>query len=1293
MACKYTYKGAEYTEEEFRKVLKSMPRPELQKYVPSATVPSAPFVTSTDAWVELGLKQAIRMAVEGGPSPAWADATKPKSIREEFDNHLSPELASVLPLEVVNASVLAASKNDEVRRAIVAAIPVDVVNILSKHGVSPESLLTKSDVFGKSIPVVSRPAVARGLADALQLVGARLRATLDGELSLEPTRSNGKPLAAVSARDFSPDVVVGLLSPSRIYGSKELGRDVPLAAASRTGSGAEAPGAKTAKVKLAGESRELGSAELAVALNRHDAILRNSADNSKKYDPGYEVISWTTGTQQNERYDLSKQVDSIEWETSDEVRDDKDVRMRNIIVSGSGTGMTIGVTEDGIVRSGGGIAAQSVGKRLDEVVGKDMADKIMSEESGDLSGDGLKVGGSGMKGFYDKILPIMAGKVGKKLGGDGKVQPVTLGTPKDAATEIGTQQSMAITPAMRQQVGGGVPMMHRPDPITAQAERYKAAGYTIEQAKAHLEGRNAKPEAVRAVLEKMGENNNRPKRRLTQRVFNDPSINDEVKDAFTEDAIFYDRIPHSLSKGQAQALLAQMTDKEAEDAVLDTTNRMHLAVRFLLGIELMRRYQTNQDYDGASSFYNKFVPMTTEAGQGVAALRELGAVMGKRGLLEQAKRDVGRDLTPQEQKKLEELAERVEKAAEGRPKYEATEDFLKYQAQLKGMDWWEIPLAIWYANMLSGPITHLKNFVANAANATLLYAGAVAQNPRNSVLYAKAVIHGTRRGILEAGAVWNTGYSPIRGKVEIPPVLERLSKSNPFSYLKYVRRAMVVADIVFFEGLKEMRAYQHALKEAAKSSEPSMPRNKQIDKALELLNERSEVYQKAQAQAQQEYEAEVAQAKNAQERRTAKRNRARRVFELVENGRSEEMKENMHSFAARGTHNYKPEGFLGLVAETLNKLGSKAPAFRLVVPFTNIIANIANDAINYTPAGAIRGAMGRQTFGKHNTAPLTDQERADLYTKAAIGTALMVAAYILSQPGDDDEEPFIEITANGTGDFQKNEELRRTGWQPYSVKIGDQWISYQYTPMLLGLGYIGNIRDFEKYRDGKLTDNALTRFTVPASWATSTMLDQTFLSSLDNFLSAITDERNEDKTKAAIKGLSNTARTFVVPNLYTQTAAKIMEHMQIPEKNVQGDHAFLGRMLRDIPVARNAHEDKVNALGDYVYPDRTTFVSSEKDDPVWKLVAEKKAFIGAPSRNTSTIIDPKTRKERLMTDKEYFEFAQARGKMIRAGLEANLNALKDMEPEKVRKYLTKLKGNATKGSKAMLWQRLAEDGD
>lgn len=127
-------------------------------------------------------------------------------------------------------------------------------------------------------------------------------------------------------------------------------------------------------------------------------------------EQGYDRVAWTTGEQQAERYDLSKQVDSIKASRS---RDGGDLYDITIIKDGSTVGQQFGLSPD----------------KLEEFIGKDLAAKIQGQtgsKAKTYKGVDLKVGGEGMKGFYDKILVDFANKFGKKFGA--KVEQATIET-------------------------------------------------------------------------------------------------------------------------------------------------------------------------------------------------------------------------------------------------------------------------------------------------------------------------------------------------------------------------------------------------------------------------------------------------------------------------------------------------------------------------------------------------------------------------------------------------------------------------------------------------------------------------------------------------------------------------------------------------------------------------------------------------------------------------------------------------------------------------------------------------
>lgn len=125
-------------------------------------------------------------------------------------------------------------------------------------------------------------------------------------------------------------------------------------------------------------------------------MLRYATEN------GFDKIAWTTGEQQAERYDLSKQIDSVQYYPD----------TQRLIAVKNG---------DPVINRPG-----TKPEELENYIGKDVAKRLVESKTtlgtGDrpyhsLSGLELKVGGEGMKGFYDQIIPSFLNKYTKKWGG------------------------------------------------------------------------------------------------------------------------------------------------------------------------------------------------------------------------------------------------------------------------------------------------------------------------------------------------------------------------------------------------------------------------------------------------------------------------------------------------------------------------------------------------------------------------------------------------------------------------------------------------------------------------------------------------------------------------------------------------------------------------------------------------------------------------------------------------------------------------------------------------------------
>lgn len=177
-------------------------------------------------------------------------------------------------------------------------------------------------------------------------------------------------------------------------------------------------------------------------------LIRYAAEN------GYDKIAWTTGDMQNKRYKLTNVVNTITYERYKDhitiIGKEGNRQVFSVIVDQTGK----------IIDASSSIGAVE-GKTLEEVLGRDIANKIMQNEgkvsfydvykqneeyvvkdttTGEiirkekfkpeakayaemlnadssekhLTSVNLEIGGSGMKGFYDKIIPDFLNQYGKR---------------------------------------------------------------------------------------------------------------------------------------------------------------------------------------------------------------------------------------------------------------------------------------------------------------------------------------------------------------------------------------------------------------------------------------------------------------------------------------------------------------------------------------------------------------------------------------------------------------------------------------------------------------------------------------------------------------------------------------------------------------------------------------------------------------------------------------------------------------------------------------------------------------
>lgn len=141
------------------------------------------------------------------------------------------------------------------------------------------------------------------------------------------------------------------------------------------------------------------------AKNWHEKALKDQIDEAVR--KGYDRVAWVDGKTSADRYSLSKSVDRLVY--------NKDVG----IIAGYKNG------EEVIYKS-------ATDGELTAIIGKDPAKKLMDNEVHpgvyEIKGEALDIGGDGMRGFYDKILPDYARKYIKKWGAEVEKKTLSDGT-------------------------------------------------------------------------------------------------------------------------------------------------------------------------------------------------------------------------------------------------------------------------------------------------------------------------------------------------------------------------------------------------------------------------------------------------------------------------------------------------------------------------------------------------------------------------------------------------------------------------------------------------------------------------------------------------------------------------------------------------------------------------------------------------------------------------------------------------------------------------------------------------
>lgn len=306
---------------------------------------------------------------------------------------------------------------------------------------------------------------------------------------------------------------------------------------------------------------------------------------------------------------------------------------------------------------------------------------------------------------------------------------------------------------------------------------------------------------------------------------------------------------------------------------------------------------------------------------------------------------------------------------------------------------------LWYNSILSGPFTHLRNFIGNTTNlafesiaqplSTIGKKGATVENVKTIV----GGIRGLQDGVNKALYILKKGYRP-----EQAAMLE-LRRPQAFrgtlgAIINLPTRGLMAMDALFRSIAKSRELYGTAAETAMKKG----------------------------------YKGEALNSK---------------IAELIKNPTAE-MLERAEKYGSRAVFQSDPDKFTQAIAQATNVKVAGIKPLKFVAAFVQTPSNILKQGLEAGPTGFLR--TGRETI----------RETAMAKTRAALGSAILASLATFAMSGR------ISGSGRSLSEAERDK-LYRRGWQPNSIKIGDKWYSYQnINPINIPLSMVGNAYELYK---------------------------------------------------------------------------------------------------------------------------------------------------------------------------------------------------------------------------------------
>ena len=257
----------------------------------------------------------------------------------------------------------------------------------------------------------------------------------------------------------------------------------------------------------------------------------------------------------------------------------------------------------------------------------------------------------------------------------------------------------------------------------------------------------------------------------------------------------------------------------------------------------------------------------------------------------------------------------------------------------------------------------------------------------------------------------------------------------------------------------------------------------------------------------------------------------------------------------------------GDVGKTLNMIANFGGGYGrlIVVPFIRAPINIVSESMMYIPGLTRFTAKQKNIRASGNAVAI-----AKLRARKVLGTAAIAGLWYAA------EEDMI--TGSGPADYKLRADWKASGYEPNSIRVGDQWVSYsKLGPIGLLMGLTADLHwIWNKDMSGTNTQDAILEYTAATVYAvTNNVLNKAYFSAISDLIEGL---QSPDKLARTMEGF---ALSFT-PNLLNQInndpnvkeASQMLEKLQrrIPliSEKLGNQYDLYGRAItkprHDIPV-------------------------------------------------------------------------------------------------------------------------------